>query len=83
MVLPPGPMSRPIFSGLIFTVSSRGACSLMSAAGLAERREHRLRGCSAGFPGLLQRRLDDLLVDAVDLEVELDAGDALGRCRRS
>ena len=33
IVLPPGPISRPIFSGLILTVSSRGACLLISLRG--------------------------------------------------
>src|SRR5262249_40918810 len=45
-------------------------------ARLAEAGQHRPQDLAAGLAGLLQRRLDDRLVDAVDLEVELDAGDA-------
>ena len=33
MVLPPGPMSRPIFSGWMWIMSSRGARGLMSVRG--------------------------------------------------
>ena len=33
IVLPPGPITLPILSGLIFTWMSRGACLLISARG--------------------------------------------------
>ncbi len=46
------------------------------ATRLTQRGEHRLEDLAAGFAGLFERRLDDRLVDAVDLEIELDARDA-------
>src|SRR5205085_655932 len=42
----------------------------------AERGDDRLENLAAGIAGLVERGADDLGVDAVDLEVELDAGDA-------
>ena len=58
--LPPGPISRPIFSGLIFIVSSRGAYGLISFRGAGSVREHRLEDLQPGLAGLLQRPPDDL-----------------------
>src|SRR5262249_19978 len=43
----------------------------------ANRRQHRFQKFDAGIAGLGQRRTDDFLADAVDLEIELNAGDAL------
>ena len=52
----------------------------ISAARPRDGREHRAcRISTAGLAGLVERGPDDLLVDAVDLEVELDAGDAVVR----
>ena len=42
IVLPPGPMSAPIFSGLILIVSIRGAYLLSSARGLSSALGHDL-----------------------------------------
>ena len=41
-----------------------------------DRAEHRPQDLAPGLAGLLERLADDLLGDAVDLQVELDAGDA-------
>ena len=45
----------------------------------AEGREHRLQNLAAGDPGLLQGGPQDVVRDAFELDVELDAGDAVLR----
>ena len=82
IVLPPGPMSRPIFSGLIWIWISRGALARDLLARPLDRPEHGPQDLEPGLAGLVERLADDLLGDALDLEVELDAGDAALRCRR-
>ena len=79
IVLPPGPISRPIFSGSIFVRSSRGAYCEISSFGRVMRDQHLAEDLEAGLAGLVERRPDDLGADAVDLQVELDAGDAVLR----
>ena len=83
MFLPPGPMSRPIFSGLIFSVSMRGRVLAELGARRGERARSSLRApsCARRARGRWPRH--DLVTDAGELEVELEAGDALRRCRRA
>ena len=52
MFLPPGPMSAPIFSGLILTVSMRGAYLLISVRGSARVLAISPRIVQAGDAGL-------------------------------
>ena len=79
MFLPPGPISRPIFSGSIFVRSSRGAHCEISGFGRGDRGQHLPQDFDARFAALGQRGLDDLFADAVDLQVELNARDAVLR----
>ena len=79
IVLPPGPISRPILSGSICVRSSRGAHRRHLARGPRNRRQHLPQDLDPRLARLLERRPDDLLADAVDLQVELDAGDAVLR----
>src|ERR1041385_5377245 len=80
MFLPPGPMRAPIFSGLIFTVTMRGAYLLSSLRGSARvlAMASRIARRGAGDARLLDGLGHDLVRDALELEVELEAGDALG-----
>ncbi len=80
MVLPPGPMSLPIFSGWMVVESIRGACGESSLG----------PGTSASIISMIWTRfflasskvlLDLLHGEATDFEVELDGGDALCGCR--
>ena len=78
MFLPPGPMSRPIFSGLIFVgqqargVVAEFACVVYAdVPSIAFRISRRASCACSSAPRMI------VLADAVDLEVELDAGDAL------
>ena len=77
MVLPPG----PIKSADLLRVDLRAQQPRRRVRDLAsrprDRREHLPQDLDAGLARLVQRGPDDLLVDAVDLEVELDAGDAV------
>ena len=55
MFLPPGPMSAPIFSGLIFIVSMRGAYLLISLRGAARVLAISPRMCSRATRALFDR----------------------------
>jgi hypothetical protein len=77
--LPPGPISLPIFSGLILIVRRRGANSLISSRGLVDGLVHDVEDVHAALVGELQRFAHDLERQAGGLDVELDAGDALAR----
>ena len=77
MFLPPGPMSAPIFSGLILTVTMRGAYLLISVRGVGEGLGHLGQDVQARDAGLLDRLGHEAVRDAAQLEVELEAGDAL------
>ncbi len=77
MFLPPGPISLPIFSGSILTVSRRGAHLLISLRGAGQRLGHLVEDHQPGFFGAVQGVANDLVVDAFDLDVELDGGDAV------
>ena len=59
--------------------SSRGAHGEISDRGREMAREHGAEDFDPRLARLLQRVADDLLADAVDLQVELDAGDAVLR----
>jgi hypothetical protein len=78
IVLPPGPISRPILSGSICVRNSRGADGDVGA-GPRNRREHLPQDFDPRFARLIERRADDLFADAVDLQVELNARDAVLR----
>ena len=82
MVLPPGPMMRRIWSGLTLRVVMRGAYCDELAARLAERLEHLAEDVEATFARLIERLGQDGAREAGDLDVHLDGGDALRRCRR-
>ena len=77
MVLPFGPITSPILSGLICIVKMRGAYFDSSARGAGSDLRHLLQDVEPALPGLLQRLLHDLEVEALDLDVHLDRGDAL------
>ena len=79
IILPPGPINRPIFSGSMCVRSSRGAHCEISGRGRGMAREHRAEDLDPRLARLLERLADDLLADAGDLQVELDAGDAVLR----
>ena len=55
MFLPPGPISAPIFSGLILMVSMRGAYLLISLRGVGDGLGHFGEDVHAGDAGLLDR----------------------------
>src|SRR6478609_7136571 len=76
IVSPPLPITMPIFSGSIFTVEMRGAFSFSSVrtSGIASSILSRMISSPLG---LLERRLHDLPRNAGDLDVHLQAGDAL------
>jgi len=76
MVLPPGPMSRPILSTGMRTVSIRSA--LLAQLGARRRRERRssLRDFTARGFGFRNRFGEDFVTDACKLEIKLEAGDA-------
>ena len=76
IVLPPGPMSAPIFSGLILIVSIRGAYLLRSSARLVERVRHDAEDFGPRFFGARSCLRHDLVADAREFQVELETGDA-------
>ena len=53
--------------------------ALISVRGITQRRDDVPENFAAGFTGLIERGADDFFVDAVDLEVQLNAGDAAHR----
>ena len=79
IVLPPGPISRPIFSGSMCMRSSRGAQGEISARGRAMAVSIVRRISIRASRACVERAADDLLADAGDLQIELDAGDAVLR----
>ena len=79
IIFPPGPINRPIFSGSICVRSSRGAQREISLAGAGDRGQHLAQDLDPRVARLGQRGADDLLADALDLQVQLDAGDAVLR----
>ena len=81
IVLPPGPMSRPIFSGSIWIVWIRGAYCAEVLARSGQGGEHLAQDLDPGVAGLQDGLFGDLDRQAVDLEIELEARDALGRAR--
>ena len=83
IVFPPGPMSRPIFSGSMWIVWMRGANLLSSARGAGSEASMTLRISIAGIAGLENRGLGDLERQPMNLQIELKAGDAFCRCRRA
>ena len=81
MVLPLGPMRSPILSGLICIVKMRGAHGDISARWVASALVISFEDVQPALAGLLQRLFHDLEVEALDLDVHLDRGDAGRRCR--
>jgi hypothetical protein len=70
-------MTSRILSGLILILIIRGACGEMLGA-VQQWLSPSGRECTAAFLCLLQRFGHDLRVDAGDLDVHLQGGDALG-----
>ena len=64
IVLPPGPMRAPIFSGLILIVSMRGAYLLRICARLVERLGHDAEDLGPRLFGAMSRLRHDLVADA-------------------
>ncbi len=79
IVLPPGPMTRRIWSGLTLIVVMRGAYFDSSVARLVQRLEHLAEDEDAPLARLLERLAHDLAREAGDLDVHLDGGDAARR----
>ena len=82
MVLPPGPMTSRILSGGTMMVMRRGACWEMSPRGASIAACILPEDLEPSGLGLLQRLAHDLARDALDLDVHLQRGDAVARCRR-
>ena len=78
---PPLPMISRIFSGLILIVMIRGAKSDISSRADGRTDGHLVEDEQAGGERLLEALADDPLVDALDLDVHLQGGDALSSCR--
>ncbi len=76
MVLPPGPMMMRIWSGLTLMVVMRGAYLVSSARAVGERLEHLAEDVQASLARLIERALEDRALEARDLDVHLDGGDA-------
>ena len=81
MTAPPLPMTSRIFSGSIFIVMIVGAHSDIFSRGAGDDLVHLAEDVQAAFAGLRERGLHDLARDAVDLDVHLQRGDAVGRSR--
>ena len=80
MVLPPGPISRPIFSGLNLRPQQPRSPAARSRRAAAKWCVSIFRKISMrASRRLAQRGRDDLRADAVDLQIELNAGDAVLR----
>ena len=75
---PPLPITSRILSGWILMVIRRGANSLISGARRGQRLGHLAEDVQAAVLGLRQRDLHDLFGDALDLDVHLQRGDAVG-----
>ena len=60
----------------------RGAYCDELVARRGERLGHLAEDVQAAFAGLVERLLEDLARQALDLDVHLDRGDAAARCRR-
>ena len=82
ITLPPEPITSRILSVGILITSMRGAYSPSCGAGLGQRLGHLAEDVQAAVLGLAERDLHDLLGDARDLDVHLQRGDAVLRCRR-
>ena len=82
-VLAARPDEQADLLGVDLDLSRRGAWLGDLFARPAQSGQHRFRESACGLPSPVPRRPDDRLFDAVDLDVELDAGDAVRRCRRS
>ena len=81
IVLPLGPITSPILSGLICMVMMRGAYWRHLGARARQRLVHLAEDVEPAFLRLLERLLHDLEIEALDLDVHLDRGDARARCR--
>ena len=79
-MLPPGPISRPIFSGSIFVRNSRGPRARCPDA-VADGGQDLAQDLHPRIVRLGQRAAHDILADPVDLQIELDARDAVLRPR--
>ena len=82
IILPPGPMTSRILSTGIRMVTMRGAYAEMFGARRGERLVHLVEDVQPAVARLLERLAHDLGRDAADLDVHLQRGDAVARCRR-
>ena len=82
MTLPPEPITSRILSvGIVHDLDARRELAEFGA-GAGERLGHLAEDVQAAVLGLVERDLHDLFGDAVDLDVHLQRGDAVGRCRQ-
>ena len=81
IILPPGPMTAPIFSGLILIDWMRGAYGERLSRGSWQRLEHLIHDEHAALFGLRHRLRQDLHRQALDLDVHLQRRDAIRRAR--
>ena len=79
MTLPLGPMTSPILSIGISKDTIFGALSATSVTRLGDRGGHDLEDGQAGLLGLVQRLGQHVGRETVDLGVELERGDRVGR----
>ena len=79
IVLPPGPMSAPIFSGLILIVSMRGAYLRKFGTRFVDCAAHDLENFAARFLRAMDRFAENFVADPGQFQIELETGHALGR----
>ena len=78
IILPPGPMTSRIFSGLMVKRVILGAYLAHMIARLGQAFEHLAQYEHARIVRLTQSLTQYRLVDALDLDVHLDRGDTFG-----
>ena len=79
IVLPPEPMTSRMRSLGIWIVKMRGAKREMFGRGRLERLGHLVEDVEPADAGLLERLLEDVAAQALDLDVHLEGRDALAR----
>ena len=77
MFLPPGPMRAPIFSGLILTWTMRGRVFAQFGARRGDGLGHFGQDVQAGDARFFQGFGHEVVREAAQLEVQLEAGDAV------
>ena len=77
MFLPPGPMRAPIFSGLILTLDDARGVFAQFRARSGDGLGHFGQDVEAGDAGFFQGFGHDVVGNAAEFEVQLEAGDAV------